>query len=121
MVEEPVEEGRHGGGVAEEFAPVVDGSVRGQDRGRAFVAAHDHFEQIFGGGGGQLPHAEIVDDQERDGTEIRDHRFAGPIERRVGELFEQDVRFAIEDAVALLDRHLAARLRQMTFAGARRT
>ena len=36
--EQAVEERRHGGGVAEQLAPVVDGAVGGEDRGGPFVA-----------------------------------------------------------------------------------
>ena len=50
MVEQSVEQRGHGGGVTEELAPVVDGTIRGEDRGGVFVAPHDQFEQIFGGG-----------------------------------------------------------------------
>lgn len=39
VVEEAVEHGGDGGGVAEEFAPVLDGTVGGEDRARPFVAA----------------------------------------------------------------------------------
>lgn len=48
VVEEPVEEGGHGGGVSEELAPVVDGAVRGQEGGGALVAPHDHLEEVLG-------------------------------------------------------------------------
>ena len=33
----------------------------------ALVAAHDELEQVLGGGGGQLAHAEVVDDEQRHG------------------------------------------------------
>ena len=46
-MEEPVEERRHGGGVAGQFTPVAEGAVRRQDRERAFVAAQDHFQHIL--------------------------------------------------------------------------
>ncbi len=32
---------------------------------RAFVAAHDDLEEVLGGGLGQLPHPEVVDDEQR--------------------------------------------------------
>ena len=41
MVQEAVEEGGDRGGIAEQLAPVLHGAVRGQDRGRPLVAAHD--------------------------------------------------------------------------------
>ena len=53
--------------VAEQLAPVFDWPIGGQDRGGSFVAAHDDFEQILGGGVRQFPHAEIIDNEERCG------------------------------------------------------
>jgi hypothetical protein len=57
-------------GVTEEFAPVIDGPVGGKDGGRAFIPSHNEFEEIFGRGVRQLPHAEIIDDEERHGDGI---------------------------------------------------
>ena len=88
-------------------------SVRG-----AFVAAHDELQQILGGGVRQLAHAEVVDDQQRDGGEIGEVLLAGAVERGVGDLLEQRVRLAVEDAVALLDRGAADGLGEMALAGA---
>ena len=85
VMEEAIEQRGDGGGVAEQLAPVVDGTVRREQRGGAFVAAHDELEQIFGGGVRQLPHAEIVDDQQRDGRQVGEVVFAGAVERGVGE------------------------------------
>src|SRR5437660_354813 len=65
----------------------------------------------------QLSHAQIIDDEQRHGSEVREKRLPGPIERRVGEFFEQRVRFAVEDAIALLDHRAANRLGEMTFPG----
>ena len=88
-MEEPIEQRGDGGGVAEQLAPVVDGSVRRQQRRRAFVAAHDHFQEIFGGGVRQFPHAEVVDDQQRHGREIGEVGLAGAVERGVGDFLER--------------------------------
>src|SRR4029453_13852034 len=43
VVEQAIEEGGDGRGVAEQFPPVLDGTVRGDERRRSFVAAHDGF------------------------------------------------------------------------------
>ena len=59
----------------------------------------------------EFPHPEIVDDQEWDGGQIREIGFAGAVQRRVGDLFKEDVRFAIVDAVPLLDDRAADGLR----------
>ena len=58
MVEHAVEERGDGGSVAEELAPVFDRAVGGEERRGALVAAHDHFEQILGGRGRELAHAQ---------------------------------------------------------------
>ena len=72
-------------GVAEQLPPVIDRSVRRQECGRTLVAAHDDFQQIFRRRVRQLPHAQVIDDQERHGREISEARLAGAVERRVGE------------------------------------
>lgn len=109
-MQQAVEERGHRGGVAEQFAPVIDGSVRRQDRRRAFVAAHDELQQILASGVRQFPHAEIIDDEERDRPDVGEVRFAGAGDRGVGELLKQRVRFPIQDAIALLNRRVADRL-----------
>jgi hypothetical protein len=63
----------------------------------------------------QLPHAQVIDDQERHGREISEVRLAGAVKRRVGEFLEKRVGFAIEDTIALLDHRPADGLRQMAF------
>ena len=42
------------------------GPVRSQDRAGEFVAAHDEFEQVLGGGVRQFAHAQVVDDFSND-------------------------------------------------------
>src|SRR5262249_18522535 len=44
VVEQPVDHGGHGSIVAEQLAPVFDRPIRGQDRRRFLVTAHDDFE-----------------------------------------------------------------------------
>ena len=120
-MEQAIEQGGDGGGVAEQLAPVLDGPIRRQQRRGAFVAAHDDLQEILGGGVGQLAHAEVVDDQQRDGRELASmYSLRVPASVGLGELFEQDVRLAIEHAVALLDGGEADRLGQMALAGAGR-
>ena len=43
-------------------------------------------EEIFGGGVRQLAHAQVVDDEERDGGEFREVGLAGAVEGRLGDL-----------------------------------
>jgi len=47
----------------------------------------------------QLAHAQIVDDEQPHGCESGDIRFARAVECGVGDLLDQRVRLAIEDAV----------------------
>ena len=120
VVQKPVEHGADGGGVAEEFTPVVDGPVRGEQGAGPLVAAHDDLQQILGSRVRELAHAEVVDDEERyagDGFHVV---FAGSGSDGIAELIEQDVRFAIQDLEALLDSAVADGLGEVAFAGAAR-
>ena len=107
MVQEAVEEGGDGRGIAEQLPPVVDRPIRGEERARAFVPAHHELEDIFGGRGRELPHAEVVDDEQRHGGEIGQEDPARPVERGVGDLFDAGVRLAVDDAIALLNGRVA--------------
>ena len=60
VMEQAVEQRGDGGGVAEQLSPVVDRAVRGEHRGGLLVALHDEFEQVLGGGVGQLSHAQVT-------------------------------------------------------------
>ena len=119
-MQQPIEQRGHGGGIAEELAPILDGPVRSDERRGALVAAHDDLEEVFGRGVGQPLHPEIVDDQERDGGDLREEWLARPGELGVGELVDEGVRLAVEDAMAVLDDRDADRLGEMTLAGAGR-
>src|SRR5262249_15435235 len=72
MMEQPVEEPGDRGRIAEELAPVLDGTIRGDQGGRLFVSSHHELEQILGRGLWELAHPEVVDDQERDGGDHRE-------------------------------------------------
>ena len=121
MVQEAVEERGDRCGIAEELAPVIHRAVGRQERGRPLVAAHDHLEEVLGGGVRELAHAEVVDDEQRDGGQVREEPLAGAIERGIRQVLEQRMGFTIDHTVALVDRRAANGLREMTFAGARRT
>ena len=103
VMQKPVEQRGDRGGVAEQLSPLVDRPVGGEHRGGPLVAAHDQLEQVLGGGVGQLAHAEVVDDEQVRAGQLGEVVLAGLGERRLGEFFEEGVRFAVEDAVALLD------------------
>jgi hypothetical protein len=61
VVEQPVQHGAHGGGIAQQLAPVLDRAVRSQQHTGPLVAAHDDLQEILGRGLRQLAHAELVD------------------------------------------------------------
>jgi len=69
----------------------------------------------------ELPHAEVVDDQQRDGREFHRVGLARAGERGLREFLQQRGRLPVNDAVALLDRRTADRLSEMTLAGAGRS
>jgi hypothetical protein len=120
VVQEPVEKSRHGGGVSEELSPVVDGTVGGQQCGGALVAAHDELEEVLGGGVRELAHAEVVDDEERHDGQISEVLLAGAVEGGVGDLLDEGVGLAVDDAVALVDGGAADGLGQVALAGSGR-
>ncbi len=95
VVEKPIEHGGDGGSVAEEFSPILDGTVRGEEGAGALVTSHDELEKVFGGCGRELFHSEVVDDQERYGRQHLDVFLASAVERGVSEFFEQDVCLAV--------------------------
>ena len=84
-MEQAVGQRGDGGGVAEKLSPVVDRPVRGEQRRRPLVAAHDQLEQVFGGGVRQLSHAEIVDDEHGHAGQLGQIGLAGVGERDLGE------------------------------------
>jgi hypothetical protein len=61
----------------------------------------------------KLPYAEIVNDRERDGRQLRQGRLPGAIDRSLRDFLEQRVGLAVDDTIALLDRGAADRLREM--------
>ncbi len=118
VVQKSVEHGGDGGDVAEDLAPVLDWTVRGEERARALVATHDELQQVLCSGWRQLPHAEVVDDEQRRGRELRHRLLAGAVERCLRELLDERVRVAVDDPVALLDRAATDRPCEVALAGA---
>jgi len=64
VVQEPVQDRRGRGNIAEQLAPVFQWSVRCHYRGFCLIPPHDYFKQILAGAFGQLLDAHIVDYQE---------------------------------------------------------
>src|SRR5208283_5485605 len=120
VVEEPIEHRRGRCRIAEELAPVVDRSIRGEQRAGTLVAAHHDLEQIFGGGGRELSHPQVIQQEEWDGAHRSEVRLARSIECGVGKLFEQYVGLTVRDLVSLLDGCKAKGLGQEALARARR-
>jgi hypothetical protein len=120
VVKQTIEHGADGGNIAEQLAPVVDGAVGSEQRADALVTSHDDLRQIFGGGVRQFAHAEVINDEQRYSGDQFHIFFARTISDGVGQFIEQDVGFAIQHAVTLLNGGLADGLRQVTFASASR-
>jgi len=91
VVEEPIEERGHRGGVTQELAPVVDWAVRGQDRRGPFVATHDEVEEVLGRRVWELAHAQIIDDQQGHGSQLGEEGLALAVQSGVGDLFDEPV------------------------------
>jgi hypothetical protein len=69
-VDEPVDHGCGNDVVTEDIAPADEGFVAGDDQARAFVAGRDELEEQVRGFGFERDVADLVDDQQRDPTEL---------------------------------------------------
>jgi hypothetical protein len=87
-----------------------------EQRGGFFIAAHHDFQEVLGGGLGQAPHPEVINEEQGDGGDLRDVLLAGAGELGLGEVLEEDVGLAVEDAMALLDHGEADGLGQVALA-----
>src|SRR6516165_6090320 len=65
VVEEAVEHGGNSSTVAQQFAPVLHRAVGGEQSTGALITPHHDLQQFLSGGDGQLAHAQIVDDEQR--------------------------------------------------------
>src|SRR5437773_1418381 len=106
--------------VAEEDAPVLGRSIRGDERRRGFVATHKHFEEILGGIRSELLHAEVFEHEQVDARELLDEIAAGAGRVRLGEVAGQIEGAAHERAVARANRPDGDRRRNVRFADAGR-
>ena len=121
MVQEPIKHGADGGDIAEQLAPVLDGTIGCEQRAETLVAAHDDLQQILGGRMWEFAHAEVIDDKQRNGRHRFHELFASAVCNCLGQFIEHDVGFTIEHAVALQDDSLSDGLRQVTFPRPSRT
>ena len=81
VMEETIQHCRHGGRVAQQLAPVFDGTIRGQKSARAFVAPHHDLEQFLCRRWGKFAHAQIVDNEQWHGRQEFHVLFARPVDR----------------------------------------
>src|ERR1019366_8447700 len=89
VVQQAIQHGGDSGAVAQQLSPVVYGSVGRQKCARTFVAAHDDLQQFLGGGQRQLTHSQVVDDQQRHGSQQVHKLLALSIERSIGQILQQ--------------------------------
>jgi len=116
MVEQAVEHCGNRGNIAEQLAPVVYWTIGSQQGTGTLVSTHDDLKEILGGGVGQLAHSKVVNDEEGSGCERLHKFFASVLDDGVGEVFEEHVGFAVDDAIALLNGSLPNGLGEVTFA-----
>ena len=64
MVQEAVEDSCGCGDIADEFTPILNGSVGCHHGGFGFVSTHDDLEEVFAGFGWELLDAHVVDDEQ---------------------------------------------------------
>ena len=116
MVEEAVQDGCGGGDVADELAPLFEGSVGGHQGRAHFVAAHDDLEEVFSGLGRQLGDAHVVDDKQV-AFEVALHcAFVALVEAVVAQIGEEIEDRAVEHDLSALDQFMANGLREVAFA-----
>ena len=88
VVEEAIEHGGDGCGVAQQLPPVFDGTIRSQQCTRPLIAAHDDLEQVFGGGEWKFAHTEVINDEERNGCNRLHELPTSVLHNGLGEIFE---------------------------------
>jgi len=116
-VQDAVEDGGGGGLVSEQRAPLLDGAVGGQDGGAHFVAAHDDFQEVFGGLVTEGFHAHVVED-EQVGAQVALEGFVafGGLVAGVGEVAREVEDGAVEAGVAGFDGFAPEGLGEVAFA-----
>ena len=90
-MQQAIKHGADRGDIAQQFAPVLDWTIGSEQGAEPFVAPHDDFQQILGGGVWQLAHAEVVDNEQRHSGHRFHILFARAAGNRVGQFIEQDV------------------------------
>src|SRR5579859_5777379 len=103
VVEEAVKPDAGGDVVAEHGAEVFDGSVAGQDGGAGFVTAAEDLEQVFGRSRRQSAQAEVLEDEQVDAAQARDHLLTSAGGGGLGKILGEVESGAGEHGVAGLD------------------
>src|ERR1017187_1557681 len=120
MMQKAVQDRGGAGDVAEEFAPILQGTITRHDGRARFVAAQDDLEQTFAGTLRQLFHAHVVNDQQVGLEILRQHLVAVAEQLVVEEVAYQIEDGAVQDQEARFDGVVTERLSQKTFADAGR-
>ncbi len=102
MVREAIEQRAGETLITEHARPFVEGQVRGDDRGSAFVTAAEDFEQQFGAGLRQRNVAEFVDDEQFGRVQLRLKPQKAFLVARFHELMNQRRRRGEDDREASL-------------------
>jgi hypothetical protein len=87
VVQEAVEDRPSGGVVAQDLAPVFDRAIGGEHGGADFVAASEDFQDVLGGRAWQAAHAQVLDDQQVDSSQLLDQFLAGAGGGGLGQVF----------------------------------
>ena len=89
IVDEAVEDGVGVGGIADEFVPLVDRQLAGDEDGAAAIAGFEDFEKIVAGGGIEGGEAPIVEDEELNAAESAHEARVAAVAAGEGEIGEQ--------------------------------
>jgi hypothetical protein len=120
--EEAVKQDAGGDVVAEHGAEVFDGSVAGQDGGAGFVTAAEDLEQVFGRSRRQRAQAEVLEDEQVDAAQARDHLLTsagcGGLGKILGEVEGGAVEPLPQPETKLLEKQGSPRTRTISLRGA---
>ena len=89
--------------VAEQLRPVFQRSVRGDDRRRLLIAAHEHIDEFIAGVCEEFAQERIVDEQQIGGAKLRAELAQHAEFARFVDIFDELMRFTVDDFVAAVD------------------
>jgi len=115
MMQEAIEDCSGGRHVAQELAPVFQRAVAGHDGRAVFVAADDHFQQVFAGAFRQRFESHVVDDDQV-GFKVFTQRFLLMVEGFIAhEVAHKVENGPVKHLLALFDGFIAQCLSEMRF------